>query len=973
MADVITRLKLESGEYDSKIKRATQGLLQMEQECRKVGGTLAVLEKDQKQYVQSLGQMQTVSNTARGKLGELKQAFVELSAQYKRLTDEEKKGDFGRALKQSLDDLKPRIATAKKDLSDIDKELNGIGRNSGQFGGMLDSIGSKLGINGNLTEMLTSKTALMTAGIAAAGAAAYKAAEAFASYNSELAKQDQITTVTTGLQGADADKMSDAAAAISKVYGADFREVINAANTLMTQFGESGDNAMQLIRDGMQGMISGDGGKLLSMIQQYAPSFRDAGISASQLVAIIQNSEGGIFTDQNMNAIVMGIKNIRLMTDATSEALAKLGINGEEMSRKLNDGSMTIFEALKQVADAIENTNSGSQAAGEVMQQVFGRQGAMAGTKLGEAIATLNTNLEETKKQTGEVGESFARLEQATEKFNNQLRETFGYKGWEEMTNEMKSSFYEYATDTMKGLDKIKQGIKDTADFFHDDLGGIPSAILGPISTSIYGICEAFDQMEKAGVDTSDTVRMSLLSLLGPIGMVVDSLRNLGRQTPADILNGSINSVIYTANKARLSAMWQSMNPMRMFHTQSTSSYTPTTAPKGGSRGGRGGGGSTKLTPAQQAEANMAKAAETYTNALADAEQKVIVGLMTEEDLQKTKLKLLEQIADANLNAWHLSDNDKYLTSFVNFANAAVNLRDNLMSVDDVFKQLEKDFPNVMTTSGGEEGLSFAESFASAAAADKGFGHEADVSKFVQDMFKAGLENGVDMSEEANIIMERLFEGMDVPDVLLQGFADELNAKLAELGIEPIKINIDTKTVEKEAKIVDKSWQNAAQAIGQVSSALGQIESPAAKIIGTIGQAIATIALGYAQATTQAAQQGGPWAWIAFAATGLATMVSMISCIHSATGYAQGGIIKGNSYSGDNIGGLVDGSQLVGLNAGEVVLSHAQTETLANSLENDQQGGITSLPYVMGEQIILGANAFLRRSGRGELVTTKMR
>ena len=967
MADVITRLKLESGEYDSKIKRATQGLLQMENECRKVGGTLAVLEKDQKQYVQSLGQMQTVSNTARGKLGELKQAFVELSAQYKRLTDEEKKGDFGRALKQSLDDLKPRIATAKRDLADIDKELNGIGRNSGQFGGMLDSIGSKLGINGNLSEMLASKTALMTAGIAAAGAAAYKAAEAFASYNSELAKQDQITTVTTGLQGADADKMSDAAAAISKVYGADFREVINAANTLMTQFGESGDNAMQLIRDGMQGMIQGDGGKLLSMIQQYAPSFRDAGISASQLVAIIQNSEGGIFTDQNMNAIVMGIKNIRLMTNSTSEALAKLGIDGEEMTRKLNDGSMTIFEALQKVSGAIENSASGSQAAGEVMQQVFGRQGAMAGTKLGEAIATLNTNLEETKKQTGEVGESFARLEQATEKFNSQLRETFGYRGWEEMTNEMKSSFYEYLTDTMKGLDKIKQGIKDTADFFHDDLGGIPSVILGPISASIWGICEAFDQMEKAGVDTSDTVRMSLLSLLGPIGMVVDSLRNLGRQTPAEILNGSINS------KALLSAVLQSANPKGMFHTRSTSSYTPITTPKGGGKGGSRGGGSTKLTPAQQAEANMKKAAATYTNALADAEQKVIVGLMTEEDLQKTKLKLLEQIADANLNAWHLSDNDKYLTSFVNFANAAVNLRDNLMSVDDVFKQLDKDFPTVMTTSGGEEGLSFAESFASAAAADKGFGHEADVSKFVQDMFKAGLENGVDMSEEANIIMERLFEGMDVPDVLLQGFADELNAKLAELGIEPIKINIDTKTIEKDAKVVDKSWQKAASAIGQVGSAISQLENPAAKIIGTIGQAVATVALGYAQATTMAAEQGGPWAWIAFAATGLATMVSMISSIHSATGYAQGGIIKGNSYSGDNIGGLVDGSQLVGLNAGEVVLNHAQTETLANSLENDQQGGITSLPYVMGEQIILGANAFLRRSGRGELVTTKMK
>ena len=98
----------------------------------------------------------------------------------------------------------------------------------------------------------------------------------------------------------------------------DFREAINAANTLMTQFGQTGEQAMSLIRDGMQGMIQGDGPKLLddSAVCSCFPRCR---CHRSQLVAVIQNSEGGIFTDQNMNAIVMGIKNIRLMTKATSE------------------------------------------------------------------------------------------------------------------------------------------------------------------------------------------------------------------------------------------------------------------------------------------------------------------------------------------------------------------------------------------------------------------------------------------------------------------------------------------------------------------------------------------------------------------------------------------------------------------------------------------------------------------------------
>ena len=40
--------------------------------------------------------METVSKSARGRLNELTQAYTELAMQYKRLTDEEKKGDFGK-------------------------------------------------------------------------------------------------------------------------------------------------------------------------------------------------------------------------------------------------------------------------------------------------------------------------------------------------------------------------------------------------------------------------------------------------------------------------------------------------------------------------------------------------------------------------------------------------------------------------------------------------------------------------------------------------------------------------------------------------------------------------------------------------------------------------------------------------------------------------------------------------------------
>lgn len=136
----LVSLKLDSGEYESKIKRAQQGLLAMEQECRKVGGTLAVLDKEQESFVRSLGQMETKSQTVRGKIGELSNAYTELRAQYNRLTDEEKKGDYGKALQQSLAQIRTRINGAKKELNGINGEINGSGN-------LLDQLSSKFGIN----------------------------------------------------------------------------------------------------------------------------------------------------------------------------------------------------------------------------------------------------------------------------------------------------------------------------------------------------------------------------------------------------------------------------------------------------------------------------------------------------------------------------------------------------------------------------------------------------------------------------------------------------------------------------------------------------------------------------------------------------------------------------------------------------------------------------------------------------------
>lgn len=147
MADVISRLKLESGEFDSKIKRAAQGIQRMAEECHNAGGILNQLEDENRAYIQSLGSMATVATTAKGKLAELTAAFTDIRSQYNALSDEEKQGEFGQELNRQLEIMKGRINDAKTELSDINKELGNTGKQSQETGSFLDKLKDRFVVN----------------------------------------------------------------------------------------------------------------------------------------------------------------------------------------------------------------------------------------------------------------------------------------------------------------------------------------------------------------------------------------------------------------------------------------------------------------------------------------------------------------------------------------------------------------------------------------------------------------------------------------------------------------------------------------------------------------------------------------------------------------------------------------------------------------------------------------------------------
>ena len=170
MAESILRLKVQSEEYDSKLKRAAEGLNRYIEGCRKAGGTLEHVDDGVKEFTQQLGKMETVAGGARGKLGEMTKAFTDLTMQFNQMTEAEKRGQFGKALSSGLDELKQRIISTKQELADINKSLNNVGGSGGGlfggdklsgmlqvFGGnvMTKIAGAGLSFAGELKDMVT--------------------------------------------------------------------------------------------------------------------------------------------------------------------------------------------------------------------------------------------------------------------------------------------------------------------------------------------------------------------------------------------------------------------------------------------------------------------------------------------------------------------------------------------------------------------------------------------------------------------------------------------------------------------------------------------------------------------------------------------------------------------------------------------------------------------------------------------------
>lgn len=284
----------------------------------------------------------------------------------------------------------------------------------------------------------------------------------FYDYNKGLMEATRLTREFTGYTGEALETMRNSIAATADTMGKDFKDVLGTADNLMANFHLSGEQAMDVINKGFASGadLSGD---MLQKIQQYAPTFHDAGISADQLVAILQQTRSGIFSDKGLDIITMASKKIREMSSGTASSLDAIGISSKQVQQDLANGTKNTFDIIQQVASKMKNFGADSQQVGDILKNVFGKQGAAAGIQLIEQLDTMSTSLDEVKKQTGAWGDVQLENIKLQKELNTYMSSMFDFsqKGFASIITAGK----QFGT---KVLIQIMKGLFNTINYFID-------------------------------------------------------------------------------------------------------------------------------------------------------------------------------------------------------------------------------------------------------------------------------------------------------------------------------------------------------------------------------------------------------------------------------------------------------------------------------------------------------------------------
>lgn len=559
--------------------------------------------------------MQSIDLTQKS-MSELKRESKFLQASMDGITDKSSK---------EFKDLQKELAAVNHEMFKVRKETNDIARAMGDtddnasaltdaFGDLFGAISSgnpaaikeSLGaISSGIGGMTKASLAFIATPIGAAIAALVGiavAAKMWFDYNEAAAEAYKTTQQITQLSGQTADEARIRAQAITDTFGGDFKENLETARSLVTQFGIDYSQAFDMIEDQLvRGQDKND--EFMDSINEYSTFFNGAGYSATQFGDIIATGyDLGFYNDKLPDALKEADLSLREQTTATRDAM--LNAFGapftNDILTKVKNGEITTSQALQAISDEADKQGLSVQQAAQLTADLFRGAGEDAGGAL-KVFEAVNVALNDQKRELTE-NEKITQMQiDANKELERVMSGLFsnGEGGFSSLTDKAKLLW-------TQGLLRILKGSVSLINYFRQLNND--SAVFSGIITTIGEIAMAQFKIIGILIDNAGDAFSGLGDIIsGVFTLDLDKI-TAGLATVMASNITVIDQVVKEAEGSaeKIKAAFSGENKLELLTLGSFTQESPTgdtpnpNTPTGGNTGAGSGAGDGNLTPKDQ-------------------------------------------------------------------------------------------------------------------------------------------------------------------------------------------------------------------------------------------------------------------------------------------------------------------------------------------------------------------------------------
>ena len=342
MANVITKLQLETTQFDSKLRDSAKSLAEVGKQAQKSGKSFTDFDKAAIENARSLGQVASGATNLKDKVKDLVGAYNAAANAYNNLSREQQQSDFGKALANSISQLKTRIGEAKQELYGLGDAMKSAG-GGGLFGG--DNLKGMLQVFGGN---------LMTKGAAMVASFANEMGEAV-KQGIELARQGEGIRnaferlgrgdIMQGLREATHGTVTDIELMKAAVKFNDFKLPLDELGTMLAFAQQKAKDTGQSVDYMVDSIVTGLGRKSLMILDNL-------GLSASQVkekmkeTGDMTKAVGAIIREEMAKAGDY----VETAADRATKANVNLQNKMEELGRKflpLQEASDNLWTSMK--------------------------------------------------------------------------------------------------------------------------------------------------------------------------------------------------------------------------------------------------------------------------------------------------------------------------------------------------------------------------------------------------------------------------------------------------------------------------------------------------------------------------------------------------------------------------------------------------------------------------------------------------